>query len=146
MRPVKKNEPPRKRFTRHQTCASALESPVMIFSRSLRRWIQGLGPYSSLALLSIPVAIVEPLKLSAVFIFGEGHRLTGIIVVACAYAVSLLLVEQLFKLVKPKLLTLVWFSKLWSIFLFARRRILRWGRAILNSALSTQVNRKTKEN
>ena len=34
-------------------------------------------------------------------------------IVAC-YAFSLLVVERLFKIVKPKLLTISWFAKLWN--------------------------------
>ncbi|WP_246791393.1 hypothetical protein [Bradyrhizobium commune] len=52
----------------------------------LRRYIEGLGPYQSLVLLLIPASIVEPLKLAAVAIAGEGHWITGTAVIVCAYA------------------------------------------------------------
>jgi len=42
----------------------------------LRRAIQKLGPYQSLALLLVPVTLVEPLKLVALVVAGEGHWLT----------------------------------------------------------------------
>ena len=63
-----------------------------------RRFIQRLNPYIALALLAVPVAIVEPLKLIALFLFGTGHWITGSAVVLFAYAGSLLVVERLFKI------------------------------------------------
>ena len=82
----------------------------------LRRFIEGLGPYQSLLLLLIPASIVEPLKLVAVAVAGEGHWITGTVMVVAAYAASLLIVERLFRIVKPKLLTLPWFARLWNWF------------------------------
>jgi len=93
-----------------------------------RNSIERLGPYQSLVLLAIPVSIVEPLKLVAVAIAGEGHWITGTITIICAYAASLLLVERLFRMVKPKLMTLDWFARLWDLFVFLRGRALGWFR------------------
>ena len=90
----------------------------------LRRTIEGLGPYQSLVLLAIPTSIVEPLKLAAVAIAGEGHWITGTLVIVCAYVASLFLVERLFKIVKPKLLTVPWFARFWNWLLALRGRAL----------------------
>ncbi|SFN64813.1 hypothetical protein SAMN05216330_101129 [Bradyrhizobium sp. Ghvi] len=92
----------------------------------LRRHIEGLGPYQSLVLLLIPASIVEPLKLGAVAIAGEGHWITGTAVIVCAYAASLFLVERLFRIVRPKLLTLPWFARLWNWLLSLRANALGW--------------------
>jgi hypothetical protein len=83
---------------------------------SLRRTIEGLRPYPSLFLLALPVATVEPLKLVAVAMAGEGHWITGTAIIVACYAFSLLVVERLFVIVKPKLLTIPWFTKLWKGF------------------------------
>jgi hypothetical protein len=80
----------------------------------LRRRIERLGPYPSLFLLIIPLAIVEPLKLATIFIAGDGHWITGLIALLCAYAVSLFITHWLFGVVKPKLLTLPWFAACWT--------------------------------
>ena len=93
---------------------------------TLRRRIEELGPYQSLALLAVPFCLVEPLKLVAVAIAGTGHWITGSITIVCAYAASLLVVERLFKIVKPKLLTLPWFARLWNWLLALRGRALGW--------------------
>jgi len=78
-----------------------------------RRFVQQLGPYQSLALLGVPAAVVEPLKIVAVGIAGNGHWLAGTATVVAAYAVSLLFVERLFRLVKPSMM-LGWFAAIWS--------------------------------
>jgi hypothetical protein len=91
-----------------------------------RRYIQRLGPYQSLALLAIPTGIVEPLKIVAVAIAGAGHWIAGTITIACAYATSLFLIERLFKIVKPKVLTLPWFARGWNWFVVRRNRVVGW--------------------
>jgi hypothetical protein len=92
--------------------------------RGLRHFIEGLGPYQSLLLLAVPASLVEPLKLIGVAIAGAGHWITGTVAVICAYAASLLLVERLFAIVKPKLLTLSWFAVLWDWVAVIRGRVL----------------------
>jgi hypothetical protein len=89
----------------------------------LRDRVERLGPYPSLFLLALPACTVEPLKLVAVAVAGEGHWLTGIAMIIVCYAVSLLVVERLFVIVKPKLLTLPWFAQLWEWFVSVRVRV-----------------------
>ena len=90
-----------------------------------RRRIQKLGPYQSLALLLVPVSLVEPLKLVALLVAGGGHWLTGTGIMVAAYAASLLVLERLFRVVKPKLLMLVWFDKMWNWVMALRDRVMR---------------------
>ena len=98
----------------------------MRFATCVRRYIERLGPYPSLFLLAVPLAIVEPLKLVAVVIFGSGHWLTGTLVLLGSYAAGLFFVERLFKLVKRKLLTLPWFARAWTWFVAVRDKAYRW--------------------
>src|ERR1700687_4842615 len=93
---------------------------------SLGRFVGSLGPYQSLALLLVPVSVVEPLKLIAVAVAGEGHWIGGSGVVGGAYAVMFLFIERLFRLVKPKLLTLHWFARLWQWFIHLRGKLAGW--------------------
>jgi len=79
----------------------------------VRRRIQQLGPYQSLALLVMPTALVEPLKIVALFVAGNGYWLSSTAMIIGAYAVSLLIIERLFRVVKPKLMMLGWFASLW---------------------------------
>ena len=91
-----------------------------------RKFILRLNPYVALALLAVPVAIVEPLKLIGLFIYGKGHWITGSFVMLFAYAGSLLVVERLFKIVKPRLLSLHWFAAAWKWWMAVLRKTKRW--------------------
>jgi hypothetical protein len=93
---------------------------------NLRRRIQQLGPYQSLALLAVPLACAEPLKLLALYVAGGGRWLTATGMMIGAYAASLLVVERLFRVVKPKLLMLGWFALLWSWWIAVRNKIIPW--------------------
>ena len=102
-----------------------------------RRWIQKLGPYQSLAVLLVPIALVEPLKLIALFVAGNGHWLSGTGMLIGAYAVSLLVVERLFRVVKPKLMTLGWFAKSWTWWVAQRDKVTAWASGRLSSVDQT---------
>ncbi|QBP26789.1 hypothetical protein Bdiaspc4_42675 [Bradyrhizobium diazoefficiens] len=70
--------------------------------------------------MAVPTATVEPLKLVAVAVAGEGHWIAGTVMIAACYLLSLVLVERLFVIVKPKLLTIRWFATLWATVLVVR--------------------------
>ena len=72
----------------------------------------------------MPTCLVEPSKPIALAVVGDGHWITGTVMIIAAYAISLTLVERLFRIVKPKLLTLRWFSRVWSRLVVAKNRAL----------------------
>jgi hypothetical protein len=88
-----------------------------------RRRLQQTSPYASLLLLLVPLLLVEPLKLVALFVAGKGHWLTGTGMLVAAYAGSLLVVERLFRVLKPKLMMMGWFARLWTVFVGIRIRL-----------------------
>jgi hypothetical protein len=96
----------------------------MHYLRDIRRRIERLGPYPSLFLLVVPLAVVEPLKLVTLYVADKGHWKIGLCALLCAYAISLLLTHGLFKVVKPKLLTLPWFATIWTWFAATRDKAL----------------------
>ena len=98
----------------------------MRISHSIHRFLDRLGPYQSLLILAIPLAIVEPLKLVALIVVGGGHFIAGVLVMICAYAGSLFITERLFVVLKPKLLTLPWFALAWQWFLTVRDKFIYW--------------------
>jgi hypothetical protein len=65
------------------------------------------------------------------FVLGGGHWMVGVIVIICAYAISLFITERLFVIVKPSLLKLPWFAAAWSWFVAVRDKALRWLRTNL---------------
>ena len=90
----------------------------------VRKQLERLGPYQALFLLAVPTLCVEPLKFLAVAIAGKGHWLTGAAMITAAYAFSLLVLERLFVIVKPKLLKLRWFAIIWDWFVKIRTALL----------------------
>jgi hypothetical protein len=98
----------------------------MQISQSIRRFLVRLGPYQSLLVLAVPLAIIEPLKVLALLVVGDGHFIAGTLVMIGAYAGSLFVTERLFRVLKPKLLTLPWFARIWSWFVTARDKTLAW--------------------
>jgi hypothetical protein len=113
--------------------------------RYLRRQIDRLPPYPALFLLVGPLAVVEPLKLVTIFIVGEGHWITGALVMLFAYSVSLFATHWLFVVVKPKLLTLRWFARLWAIFVRLRDKAWRWaGKRVARVRISWRAARRLR--
>ena len=106
----------------------------------IRHRIEGLGPYQSLALLAVPTSIVEPLKLAALAIAGEGHWITGTVVIILAYCTSVFAVERLFSIVKPKLLSLDWFARLWTW--LVGLRVVRWLKASKEAIFGLAITRE----
>ena len=93
---------------------------------SIHRFLNRLGPYQALLILAVPLAIVEPLKLVALFVVGGGHFIPGLLIMICAYAGSLFITERLFLVLKPKLLTLPWFAVAWQWFVTVRDMLVYW--------------------
>ncbi|MGY3233194.1 hypothetical protein ACVMAJ_000084 [Bradyrhizobium sp. USDA 4448] len=96
---------------------------------SVKRSIQRLGPYPSLFLLALSAATVKPLKLVALAVAGESYWITGTAMVVGCYAASILVVERLFVVVKPKLLMIPWFAKNWKAFVSVRTLVVKQFRA-----------------
>ena len=109
-----------------QRCYGQQQGLTMRIPRSLHRLLNRLSPYQSLVILAIPLAIVEPLKLVALFVVGEGHFVAGVLIMIFAYAGSLFVTERLFLVLKPKLLTLSWFAVAWQWFVTVRNKLVYW--------------------
>src|ERR1700733_754703 len=81
---------------------------AMTFAAAARRRIQQFGPYKSLAILLVPLLIVEPVKMTGMAFVGLGHWAGGVCMIVGAYAASLLVVDRLYRVVKSKLYTMPW--------------------------------------
>ena len=102
-----------------------------MIGRSIKRQgIERIGPYTALLLVLVPLMIVEPLKLVAVWIAGEGHWVTGAIALVVAYAGSLLVVERLFRRLKPNILRAPPLARAWGAFASLRRSAYRYLRQL----------------
>jgi hypothetical protein len=77
---------------------------------------------------------VSPRLPKTLFAAGEGRWLTGTGMILGAYAVSLLVVERLFRVVKPKLMTLSWFATLWTRLVALRNKVIPWSSVPVGSS------------
>lgn len=80
--------------------------------RKLRAWIRSLRPYPSLALFSVPVIILEPVKPVAAYLAATGQVLGSILTLIVGELLKLVLVERLFSLTRDKLMRIPAFA--WS--------------------------------
>jgi hypothetical protein len=80
-----------------------------LFKRA-QSWVASLRPYPALALLAVPVIILEPAKPLAGYLMGTGHFGAAAITFITAEVLKLTFVEQLFQLNRNKLLSIPAFA------------------------------------
>ena len=78
--------------------------------RKLRAWIRSLRPYPSLALFSLPVLILEPVKPVAAYLAATGQMLSSVLTLIVGELLKLVLVERLFSLTRDKLMRIPAFA------------------------------------
>ncbi|WP_128926505.1 hypothetical protein [Bradyrhizobium guangxiense] len=78
--------------------------------RRLRGWIRSLPPYPSLALFSVPVIILEPVKPVAAYLAATGQVVSGAVTFMVGELLKLVLVERLFHLTRDKLMRIPAFA------------------------------------
>lgn len=78
--------------------------------RRLRIWIRSLRPYPSLALFSVPVIILEPIKPVAAYLAATGQIVSGAVTLIFGELLKLVLVERLFSLTRDKLMKIPTFA------------------------------------
>ncbi|GLR91954.1 hypothetical protein [Bradyrhizobium iriomotense] len=88
--------------------------------KRLRAWIRSLSPYPSLALFSVPVIILEPIKPVAAYLAATGQVLSGAATFIVGELLKLVLVERLFHLTRDKLMRIPAFA--WAYTRFAEAK------------------------
>jgi hypothetical protein len=76
----------------------------------LRAWIKSLPPYSCLLLFSVPVILLEPVKMIAAYMAATGPFIWAAMTFAIGEILKLVLVERLFELTKTKLMKIPAFA------------------------------------
>jgi len=79
--------------------------------RRLRDWIRSLAPYPSLALFSVPVIVLEPIKPIAAYLAATGQFVGGALTFIFGELLKLVLVERLFSLTREKLMKIPAFAR-----------------------------------
>jgi len=88
--------------------------------RRLRAWIRSLSPYPSLALFSVPVIVLEPIKPVAAYLAATGQVLSGVVTFIIGELLKLVLVERLFHLTRDKLMRIPAFAWAYGKFVEVR--------------------------
>ena len=91
--------------------------------RQLRDWIRSLRPYPSLALFSVPVIMLEPVKPVAAYLAATGKIVSGVITLIVGELLKLVLVERLFSLTRDKLMKIPAFAWAYAKFREAKERL-----------------------
>lgn len=115
----------------------------------LTRVIERLGPYTTLALFVVPVAVLEPAKPVGLYLIAEGHFVHGVIVIAAAKLLKIVIVERIYHIGQPKLMTIPlfarahdfvtgwfdWFKAMpaWQAVTHQFHSIVKWSRSLVRS-------------
>jgi hypothetical protein len=123
--------------------------------RWIERWIESLGPYSTLAVFLIPLVLLEPVKPVSAYLIASGHFMSGSLALVLAEVLKILIVERVFHVGRPKLMTikafawtydfvagwLTWLQALppWQLVSRRFRDLVRWMRKLKRDARHKQA-------
>jgi hypothetical protein len=99
----------------------------------LNAWIAGLRPYPALALFSIPVVILEPVKPVGAFLVSTGRVAEGTLTIVAGEILKITLVERLFRLTRDRLMQIPTFAILYRHWIWFHEWVMsseiwRWAR------------------
>jgi hypothetical protein len=86
------------------------------FFSGLRAWIVSLRPYPTLALFALPLILLEPAKHCGAYLIAKGHLMVGLLLLAVAEILKLVLLERLFAVSKDKLMSIPAFAWIYRHF------------------------------
>jgi hypothetical protein len=113
-------------------------------TRQLRDWIGSLRPYPCLALFSIPVILLEPIKFVAAYLAATGYFLYAMTALILGELLKLVMIERLFELTRKKLLRIPAFAFVYGYYLRARAWVMQTEAVrVIHMAGRTVVERVT---
>ena len=78
--------------------------------RWIAGWIESLSPYSTLAVFLVPLIVLEPAKPLGAYLLASEHFVSGGLVLVLGEVLKILIVERVFHIGRPKLMTIKWFA------------------------------------
>lgn len=109
--------------------------------RPLLRWLSGLRlfaaigaviarlpPYVVLVLLAVPFAIIEPVKVFALYWGATGHVLQGTLILIAAQILSIFTCDRIYHVGRGQLMKIGWFRRLMTWLVSLRDKALAWAR------------------
>lgn len=112
--------------------------------RQLERLIIRLPPWAALLAFGIPVLLLVPVKLLALFLLGKGHFGMGLSLVVSAKIAGTALAARLFQLTEPALMQLGWFARLYPPWKAWKDRMLRQVRVSWPWRLGRRMKHRTR--
>lgn len=103
--------------------AFSLLAKLPLWAR-LENWIRSLPPWAALPMFLVPMAVLFPLKIAALWMMAHHHVLVGIQVILLAKVVGTAIAARLFMLLKPTLLKVEWFARGYSWITAWKARVL----------------------
>lgn len=73
--------------------------------------VRTLPPWGALLIFFVPVLVLLPVKILALFLFSEGHAATACAVLVCAKLIGTAIVARIFQLVEPSLMRIPLFAR-----------------------------------
>jgi hypothetical protein len=110
----------------------------------IHRWVLSLRPYPTLLLFILPLIVLEPAKPAAAYLVGTGHAWLGLLLLASAEILKIVLIERLFSVSRDKLLSIPAFAwgyrkysaaKDWFTSQDAWQLVMRWSRIARDAVL-----------
>lgn len=94
--------------------------------RRIEGAIAALPPQGILMLFVVPLAIIEPFKIYALYLFSQGNITGGVLTFVVAKVVGVGLAERLFAIGRDKLLSIRWFAWCHARILAIRDAVHAW--------------------
>src|SRR6202035_2658681 len=89
--------------------------------------IEALPPAATLLVFLVPIAVLLPVKIAALWLFHKGYWLARIRALVCAKLAGLGVTAFVFEITRPKLLQIAWFARLYALVM----RGLDWAHAMV---------------
>lgn len=94
--------------------------------RRIESLVAALPPHGILLLFVVPLAIIEPFKIYALYLFSQGNIAGGVLTFVVAKVVGVGLAERLFAIGRDKLLSIRWFAWCYARVLAVRDTVHAW--------------------
>ncbi|MCC6918347.1 MAG: hypothetical protein IT548_04045 [Alphaproteobacteria bacterium] len=116
------------RHTEPLVAAVVRAIPLASIKAAIAAGVNRLPPFVVLFVFAIPVALLVPFKLAALWLLAEGHLLLGAGVFVLAKLVGVAVAAFLFETCKPKLMQMAWFGRFYAWFV----RVWTWAHGLVD--------------
>jgi hypothetical protein len=102
--------------------------PLARMKAAIAAGVNRLPPFAVLFVFLIPMAVLFPFKLAALWFLANGQFILGAATFVLAKLVGVAVAAFLFETCKPKLLQMVWFAQLYAWFV----RVWTWAHGVVD--------------